>query len=115
MAGQYPIAQYLQLPAGPAPAIVPSGTSRGSQMKEAAASIGLSWPGDRRRPGQPSLQTRYEDALRQHIRTHCATPAGITTARRPSWWRPGNGFVEEPIDPAALRAKDARFPLQRLQ
>ena len=69
-------------------------------MKEAAASIGLSWPGNRRRRGQPSLQTRYEDALHRHIRTQYAV--GISTAQRHSWWRPGNGFVEEPIVAAAL-------------
>ena len=68
-------------------------------MKEAAASIGLSWLGMRRSRGQPSLQTRYEDALRrpnmQYLRA---------TAERPSWWRPGKSFVEEPIVPAALDA-----------
>ena len=73
-------------------------------MKEAAASTGLSWPGIQRSRGQPSLQTRYEDAPRRHVRTLYAVAAGITTAQRPSWWRPGNGFVEEPIGPAALDA-----------
>ena len=47
---------------------------------------------------------RYEGALRRHIRAQYAVLAGITTAERPSWWLPGNGFVEEPIVPAALDA-----------
>ena len=107
MVGQFPIAQYFvaQRPAVAAPAIDPSIIpSRSTQKREAAASIGLLWPGNRRGRGQPSLQTRYEDALRRHIRTHHAVPAGITTAERPSWWHPGNGFVKEPIVPAALDA-----------
>ena len=85
-------------------AIDPSSPPRSTQMKGAAASIGLSWRGSQRSCGQPSFQTRYEDALSRHIRTQYAVPAGITTAQRSSWWRQGNGFVEEPIVPAALDA-----------
>ena len=46
MVGQHPIAQYFhaQRPAVPAPAIDPSDPSRGSQMKEAAASARGSSP-----------------------------------------------------------------------
>ena len=71
MVGQYPIAQFFlaQRPAVPAPVIDPGSPSWSTQMKEAAASIGLSLPGNRRSRGQPSLQTRYEDAPRRHIRT----------------------------------------------
>ena len=28
----------------------------------------------------------------------------LPSSHHPSWWRPGNGFVEEPIVPAALEA-----------